>query len=324
MAKRLIVEAAEAGLRLDAFLLRRQVVASANAARRAIADKIVLVAGRVGKKGLHLGQGQVVEITATIAGRVAPEPAAEIALTVLYADDDLVAVNKPAGLPSHPLRAGEGPSAAGGLVARFPECADASPDPREGGLVHRLDRGTTGVLVAARRRAIWPELRATLAAPDCEKTYRAEVVGRFPVIAGGERDFVTPGSRPGTLVVAAPIGRVGRHGARVKLAGGRQPLPAVSEIALLEQRPTTALVEARLCKGRTHQVRVHLAYLGLPVVGDSTYGDAADAQGEPPVALRLHALSIVFKHPRTGETLRIEAPLPEWGRAHQNGDAPPP
>lgn len=312
-ALRFVVGAAEAGLRLDAFLLRQKVVPSATAARRAIAERIVLVAGRPGKKGLHLGEGQVVEIAASIPDRVVPIPAAEIPLVVLYADDDLVVVNKPAGLPSHPLRAGERPSAAGALVARFPECAVASPDPREGGLVQRLDRGTTGVLVAARRRAVWPGLRSALAAPDCEKTYLAEVVGCFPDVGAGEKDFVSPGARPGTLSVAVPIGRVGRRGSRVKLGGGRQPLPAVTEFALVEQRSTSALIEARLCKGRTHQVRAHLAYLGVPVVGDTTYGETG-ADAEPRAALHLHAAAIVFKHPTTGQLLRIEAALPTWAR----------
>jgi 23S rRNA pseudouridine1911/1915/1917 synthase len=311
VATRLVVEATDVGLRLDAFLLRREVVPSAAAARRVIAEKIVLVEGKPGKKGFHLAAGQVVEITAPVATQVVPAAAAEIEVPVLYVDDDLVAVYKPAGVPSHPLRAGEGASAAGALVARFPECAEASPDPREGGVVHRLDRGTTGVLLAARRREIWAGLRAALAAPDCAKTYRAEVVGRFPVIAGGERDFVSPGPGPGTLVVAVPIGRVGRRGSRVKLGGGRQPLPAVTEVVLLEQRSTTALVEARLCKGRTHQVRAHLAYLGVPVVGDSTYGKD-DGGSEPPSVLHLHAAAIEFRHPTTGQPIKIEAPLPDW------------
>jgi 23S rRNA pseudouridine1911/1915/1917 synthase len=99
----------------------------------------------------------------------------------------------------------------------------------------------------------------------------------------------------------------------VKLGGGRQPLPAVTELALLEQRSTTALVEARLCKGRTHQVRAHLAYLGVPVVGDTTYGEASE-HPDPPATLHLHAAAIVFKHPTTGQFLRTEAPLPPWAR----------
>jgi 23S rRNA pseudouridine1911/1915/1917 synthase len=99
----------------------------------------------------------------------------------------------------------------------------------------------------------------------------------------------------------------------VKLGGGRQPLPAVTEFALLEQRSTTCLIEARLRKGRTHQVRAHLAYLGVPVLGDTTYG-TVDAVPEPPASLHLHAAAIVFKHPTTGQLLRIEAPLPDWAR----------
>lgn len=311
---RLIVGEAEAGLRLDAFLARQNIVPSATAARRAIADKIVLVGGRLGKKGQHLAQGQVVEIAGAIQDQVVPAPAAEIPLPVLYVDDALVVVDKPAGLPSHPLRAGEGASAAGALVARFPDCAGASPDPREAGLVQRLDRGTTGVLVAARRRAVWPSLRDALSAPDCLKIYRAEIVGRFPEISAGQMDFVSPGAQPGTLVVAVPIGRVGRRGSRVKLGGGRQPLPALTEISVVEQRPTTCLVEARLCKGRTHQVRAHLAYIGVPVVGDTTYGEAG-LDTNPPAALHLHAAVLVFKHPTTGQPLRVEAPLPNWARS---------
>ena len=313
MAEPLIVGADEAGQRLDAFLCRRNLVESAHAARRAIAAGSVRVDGRPGKKGARLAEGQSVELTGPLTTKVVPAPAVEVDLPVLYVDEHLVAVNKPAGLPSHPLRAGEGASAAGALLARFPECALASPDGREGGLVHRLDRGTTGVLIAARDKTMWSELRAALAAPDCEKTYRAEVVGRFPTMAPGEKDFVSPGTEPNTLVVAVPIGRVGRHGARVKLGGGRQPLPALTTVALLEQRTDTALIEARLHKGRTHQVRAHLSYLGTPVVGDSTYGQP-EVDLETPSLLHLHASSIVFRHPKTDQIVRIEAPLPDWAR----------
>src|SRR5262249_44659513 len=98
-------------------------------------------------------------------------PDASLAIVLLHADEALVAVDKPPGVPSHPLRAGELGTAANAIVARFPECASASPDPREGGLAHRLDTETGGVLVAARGREVWSKVRAALAAPDCVKTY---------------------------------------------------------------------------------------------------------------------------------------------------------
>jgi 23S rRNA pseudouridine1911/1915/1917 synthase len=228
-------------------------------------------------------------------------------LVVLYEDADLVAVSKPAGIPSHPLRPGEGGTLAEALVARYPECARASIDPREGGLGHRLDRGTSGVLVAARHPEAWRRLRQALAAPGCEKLYLAEVVGE---------------PQPGSLLslpsvhriaddrwsVTAAIGRIGRSGARVKLDGGRNPLDARTEVHLLERRGATALVEARLSKGRAHQVRAHLAYLGTPVVGDVLYGrDPENTE------LHLHAAVLTLHHPTTGRPLRLEAPIPPWG-----------
>jgi 23S rRNA-/tRNA-specific pseudouridylate synthase len=150
-----------------------------------------------------------------------------------------------------------------------------------------------------------------MAADTCRKTYFAEVVGQFPAYAPGEKDFVSPGRGPRQFTVAVPIGRTGRHGKRVKLGGGRQPLPALTEVSLLEQRSETALVEARLSKGRTHQVRAHLAYLGVPVVGDTTYGQP-EATDESPSRLHLHAAAVTFVHPRTGEVVVIEAPPPAW------------
>jgi 23S rRNA pseudouridine1911/1915/1917 synthase len=310
----LLVEPSEIGLRLDTFLVRRNLVPSAAAARRALASSVVRVDGRVVKKGYRLEAGERVDLgqgPAELAELTELRANPELPLAVLYADDALVAVDKPPGVPSHPLRAGEGATVAGAIVARFPECARASPDPREAGLGHRLDIGTSGVLVAARSRAGWHRLREALSGPACEKTYLAEVRGRFPDSDAAAKDFVLPGERRHSFVVSCPIGRQGRRGGKVKLASGRQPLPARTEIALVEARPGGALVEARLAHGRAHQVRAHLAYLGIPVRGDATYGDGAD---DPGAHLHLHAWTISFPHPTTGKLLRIEAPLPAWAQ----------
>jgi 23S rRNA pseudouridine1911/1915/1917 synthase len=308
-ATRMVVEESEAGTRLDGFLARRQTVPSAAAARRAIASGIVQVNGRAAKKGVHLQAGDAVELGENSTAGGVLEADADQELSVLYQDDDLVAVDKAAGVASHPLRPGDGPTVASALVARFPECTVASPDPREGGLGHRLDVGTSGVLLAARSREAWHRLREALATAGCEKIYLAEVRGDFP--SALEREFVLPGPRPASFVVTAPIGRHGRRGSKVRLAAGRQPLPARTEITLLETRPSGALVEARLAQGRAHQVRAHLAHLGIPVVGDATYGEA-EAAAE--IGLRLHAWAVSFVHPITLKSLHIEAPLPAWAR----------
>ena len=308
-AEALVVEASEAGIRLDVFLARRRLLTSVAEARRAVAAGVVRVNGHRAKKGLHLQTGDAVDMEDALAGSHVLVPTPELALALLYEDGDLVAVDKPAGVPSHPLRPGDGATVASALVARFPECARASLDAREGGLGHRLDVATSGVLLAARRREVWHRLREALAAPLCEKIYLAEIRGSFPSADRVPGEFVLPGPRPASFVVTAPVGRQGRRGSRVRLASGRQPLPARTEIALLEPRAGAALVEARLQRGRAHQVRAHLAYLGIPVVGDSTYAEAAADDG-----LRLHAWSVSLAHPITGAPLRIEAPLPDWAQ----------
>jgi 23S rRNA pseudouridine1911/1915/1917 synthase len=296
------VEAGSAGLRLDQFLARALSETSVHAARRRIADGQVRVDGRVGRKGDHLRAGQSVEVEGQGNGAATPEvlPDPTVVLEVLYQDSALVAVNKPAGIASHPLRPGELGTAANGLAALFPECADASDDPREGGLGHRLDRETSGVLLAARNRAAWVALREALRDAGCEKTYVAEVAGSPP--ARGSFD--------------GAIGRTGRRGARVSIDRGRQPLPAHTEwevIAPLDGEST--LVRARLHAGRAHQVRAHLAAVGHPILGDALYGDAGSRElsaARDVVSLRLHAESLTLRHPTTDQPLTIVAPLPPW------------
>jgi 23S rRNA pseudouridine1911/1915/1917 synthase len=292
---RVTVGADQAGLRVDHVVAAAIPGLAVSRARRLVTAGAVRVDGRPAKKGEQVQAGQIVEIDDAPEARLAeppvePDPTVEVAW--LHVDEALVAISKPGGVPSHPLKPGERGTAANAIVARFPECAAASPDAREGGLGHRLDNETSGVLLAARSRAAWEGLRAALRAPGCVKTYLAEVVG-VPPDAGVE---------------TAPIGRAGRRGGRVRVGTGRQPLAARTEWEVVERRGATTLVRARLHAGRAHQVRAHLAAAGFPILGDPVYGPAASAA----LGLRLHAHTVTLAHPTTGQPLLIEAPPPAW------------
>jgi 23S rRNA pseudouridine1911/1915/1917 synthase len=306
VAGRFVVDRVMAGMRLDRFVAAHAEVSAATA-RKLIAAGIVRVDGLPPRKGTPLPAGTVVEIGPLPSSATTILPDASVNVVVIHEDQQLIAIDKPPGLPSHPLRAGERGTAANGIVARFPDCAGASPEPLEGGLGHRLDTATSGVLVAARARSVWIALRRALGAADCEKRYLCEVWGAPP-----DRGRVD-----------APIGRSGRRGRAVRVGAGRQPRPAETEWRVVGRGPRTALVEARLHAGRPHQVRAHLASAGFPIVGDDRYGGAEvtsatqaiagqDTVVPPPPRLHLHAASVRFRHPATGDLVTIEAPLPAW------------
>ncbi|MFL5306745.1 MAG: RluA family pseudouridine synthase [Polyangia bacterium] len=296
---RFAIEPGDAGRRVDQAVAAASPGLSVAAARRLIAAGGVRIDGRLARKGDRVAGGQTIDIDdgqqvgQTTAGqRVTPEPAAPLA--VLAVDDDWVAIAKPAGIASHPLRAGETGTAANALVARFPECADAAADAREGGLVHRLDTGTSGVLIAARSAQAWSALRRALADPTCEKVYLAEVRG---AAGAGESHEA--------------IGRAGRRSGHVRVGSGRNPLPATTRWEPREQRGDTTLLAVHLHKGRAHQVRAHLAAAGHPIVGDPVYGGG---ETDPGALLHLHAWSVRFPNPRSKQPICVEAPPPDWAK----------
>jgi 23S rRNA pseudouridine1911/1915/1917 synthase len=313
------VSADAAGTRLDCFLATRLAGTTRVRCQRLITEGEVRVNGRRARKGLLLQPGDRVEVSGTIPTDAALHPVPEPGepLTVLHADSHLVVVVKPAGIRTQPLRAGERGTIASALVARFPECADAAPDPRDAGLAQRLDQDTSGVLLAARSRATWELLRAAFRAGEVEKVYLALVAG------------VPPGPFVVDATVAPYPGDRRRVMASTDPSAASRPgaLPARTEVELVRTLADAALVRARTRTGRRHQIRVHLAAAGYPLLGDALYGGAV--VGVPVVLIAhhyLHAAQVTLPHPADGARVTYAAPLPDgFARvvAALAGEAPP-
>ena len=285
-AERITVPPGAGGERLDRFIATA--VGTRSAAERAIAAGRVSVDGVRASKSLRLAGGELVVIE---PDQTAPPPAAAlIEVPIVYEDEHLLVVDKPAGVVTHPGPGVTGPTLVAALAARGIAGGD---DPDRPGIVHRLDRDTTGLLVVARDAPTHAALVAALAHREIERRYLALAHGRPP-------------SRSGTI--EAPIGRDVNDIGRMAV-DGRSPRPAVTHFELAEALPTTTLLRVRLETGRTHQIRVHLAAIGHGVMGDPTYGIAARHLG-----LRrqfLPAAELAFAHPASGEQLRFASQLPD-------------
>jgi 23S rRNA pseudouridine1911/1915/1917 synthase len=276
----LTVPEALAGTRLDRALAQLLDV-SVGTARRVLARDLVRVDGRRPHKGDAVAKGAIVDVAvarldeAGVAWLVgeASEASEALLLAILFVDDDVIIVDKPAGMPCHPLVPGEGGTAVDALIGRHPEIANASEEPREAGLVHRIDTGTSGCLAVARTRASWARLREAFANP-------AAVAKRYLA--------VVEGAVAGPLVLDGGIAHDERDSRRMRLA--RDGKPAVTRARPLATAARASLVLVDAAEGgRRHQVRVHLAGAGHPLVGDVLYG-AAPAVDAP--WHLLHALSL--------------------------------
>ncbi|HEY0840195.1 MAG TPA: RluA family pseudouridine synthase [Vulgatibacter sp.] len=284
-----------AGQRLDRFA-----ASALEGSRQKVMDAIerglVRVDGRRARKGQPVAAGQVVEVRLPrVAAGPVPQP--ELPLEVIFEDPHLVVVSKPSGAPTHPLEPGETGTLANALVARYPECSAAGRDPREGGVAHRLDAPTSGLVVAARSRGAWEGLREQFAARTVRKEYLALAAG---AVFGPVEVEVPIGADPGTP------GRM-RTVVQERLAQRKNAREAHTLVEVERRWPGWTLVRCVITTGVMHQIRVHLAHLGSPVAGDDLYGGARP-QGLH--RLFLHAERLAFDHPVSGVPLDLRSPLP--------------
>ena len=278
------------GVRLDSFLACRVPELTRSAAARLIETGRVTVAGRTAAKSCRLEGGELVE-----AELPDPEPTQalpqDIPLDVVYEDGDVIVVNKPAGLVVHPAPGHPDGTLVNALLHHCGSSLSGIGGELRPGIVHRIDRDTSGLIIAAKNDAAHQALSAQLQDHTLARTYEAVVVGNLREDQG---------------TVDAPIGR--HHTDRKKMAvterGGRA---AVTHWEVLERFQGFTHVRCRLETGRTHQIRVHMAHLGHPICGDTVYGARKPVPGL--TGQCLHAVGLRFIHPRTGEAVELSCPL---------------
>ena len=284
----LVVEADGAGLRADRYLSARAGLASRSQLHQRLAR--LTVNGRDAKPSTRLGAGDRVEVALTPlrASSVLPQP---LPLDVLYEDDDVAVLNKPSGMVVHPGSGNCGGTLVNGLLHRYRDLGQQFPDSPRPGIVHRLDKDTSGVIIVARHAAAYAQLAQQFSERRVTKLYYAWVAG-CPTPAAGR--------------ITTCLRRDPRNPVRVRVSR-EQGKVAVTRYRVRESRAGVSLVALRPVTGRTHQLRVHLRWLGHPILGDPLY--AGRARGTAP-RLLLHALRLVIRIPAAAQPRAFTAPLP--------------
>ncbi|HHU11965.1 MAG TPA: RluA family pseudouridine synthase [Clostridiaceae bacterium] len=290
-----IVVPAGANARLDRFLAAAMPDVSRAAWQRAIANGQVQVDGRAAKPSTALAGGETVVCTL-------PEPALRttvaeaIELDVVFEDEWLLVINKPRGMVVHPAPGHPGGTVVNALLARYPRGLSSLGGADRPGIVHRIDKDTSGLLLAVKNDQVHAKMSRQLKKHAVVRAYHALVYGR-------------PDVREGSI--DAPIGRDPKNRQKMAVVAGGKA--AVTHFSVLESLSKGSHLRLILETGRTHQIRVHLAYIGLPVVGDPLYARGRPAFGM--VGQALHAGRLTFVHPVTGEVVDVTCPLPADFRA---------
>lgn len=291
--KQFVADANMNGVRLDKALTEYlEGDYSRNEVQQWIKDRRVNVNGAVAKASYKLEPEDRITIMIPLKEPFAVLPDKQVEFGILYEDDMVVVVEKPAGVVVHPGHGNENGTLVNGLLAKYPDIASVGPEIARAGIVHRLDKDVSGVMVIARTQPAFDHLVLQFQERSVEKHYLA-LVERHPDNDKG--------------VIDAPVGRDLRH--RKRMSVNREGKDAVTEFYVRDFYQDRALLDVFPHTGRTHQIRVHLAFIKCPIVGDTVYGFRK--QRIKMKRIFLHAYQLSFTHPRTGNTLTVEAPLPE-------------
>lgn len=289
------IPAALAGERLDRIVAMLGDISRTEAAALLDAGSVTVDGRAVTKASFRVVEGVVVSFPRPVAASdEGPVPDPSVVVPVVYEDEDLVVVDKPAGLVVHPGAGQARGTLVNGLLARYPAIASVGEADRPG-IVHRLDKGTSGLMLVARSAAAYDELVAMLVAHEVHRRYHALVLGSVEAPSG---------------MVEAPIGRSQRDRTRMAVTIRGKPAATYYDVLRRFDQPTpTTELTCTLTTGRTHQIRVHMASIGHAVVGDARYGGARPTI--PMTRPWLHAEHLALAHPTTAEPLSFDSPLPE-------------
>ena len=277
------------GRRLDVFLSEQSGLTRSRVAALMAEGHVTLDGTPVAKAGLKPKAGQTVVLTIPAPKPAIPE-AQDIPLTILYEDADLAVVVKPCGMVVHPAAGNEDGTLVNALLHHLDSLGGIGGELRPG-IVHRLDKDTSGLLLVAKNDAAQLALSEQLSARSMEKHYRALVEG-------------SPREDSGRIEAAIARSKKDRK----KMAVDEEGREAITEWTVLSRGRGVTLLDVHILTGRTHQIRVHMRHIGHPVCGDPIYGSA---KGAKVPRLMLHAYSLAFTHPRTGERMTFTAELPE-------------
>jgi 23S rRNA pseudouridine1911/1915/1917 synthase len=287
------ITAEESGDRVDALLARSVPGLTRSAAQRLIAAGFVLLDGGALKKNYRCAAGDEFEVTLP-PPEDAPLLPQNIPLDVVYEDGDVIVVNKPRGMVVHPAPGHPDGTLVNALLFHCGDSLSGIGGERRPGIVHRIDKDTSGLIIAAKNDFAHQGLAAQLSDHSLARVYECVARGRVKDNAGA---------------VDAPIGRCPADRKRMAVTE-KNSRPAVTHYTVLSRYRGYTLLECRLETGRTHQIRVHMAHIGHPLLGDYTYGAPSPDKGL--AGQCLHARELRFVHPRTGESVQLETAMPEY------------